>query len=97
MKSSFPCTVTADGKEYTASMYFKSELPVVYINTNDGQDITSAKKNRDSEIYNLTLFSIGKLWQFFVFFRKNSITALCVYHSYVKGNLFHSGKQRIHQ
>ena len=37
------CTVTADGKEYTASMYF-SELPVVYINTNDGQDVTSKEE-----------------------------------------------------
>jgi len=37
------CTVTADGKEYSASMYF-SELPVVYVNTNDGQDITSKEE-----------------------------------------------------
>ena len=33
-------TVTADGKAYTASLYF-SELPVVYLNTNTDEDITS--------------------------------------------------------
>jgi len=37
------CTVIEDGKEYTASMYF-SELPIVYINTNDGQDVTSKEE-----------------------------------------------------
>ncbi len=40
-------TVTADSKSYTASLYF-SELPVVYINTKDGAEITSKEEYVDA-------------------------------------------------
>jgi hypothetical protein len=41
-------TVTADKNTYSASLYF-SELPVVYINTTDGSDITSKEEYVDAE------------------------------------------------
>ncbi len=49
LESFIEVTVTAGSQSVTAKMYF-SKLPVVYINTHDGKDITSKTDYKDADL-----------------------------------------------